>query len=130
LDIAALRLWAFWTRSGVEVESHLAENVARPDAPLSPELSKLLGIGRRARLLSREEHEYTPLRRELGLKAVEPVTDARSDHARTCSDGLGTPVTITMLRSLASPGVNHAHSAASKAGVNIHQASRQWLRRF
>jgi hypothetical protein len=47
----------------------------------APPVDGDLGIGRKARLLSSEEHKYARLRRDLGFQALEPVTNAGSDHA-------------------------------------------------
>jgi hypothetical protein len=62
-------------RLGVEGEDHRDESVVRADAVLSLESLELLVIGRKARLLSSEEHEYAPPWRDLVFQALEAVTD-------------------------------------------------------
>jgi hypothetical protein len=52
-----------------EGEGYLDESVVWADALLGLECRKLLGIGRKARLLSPEEHEYAPLWRHAGRRA-------------------------------------------------------------
>jgi hypothetical protein len=47
----------------------------RSDTILGLECRKLLGIGRKAGILSSEEHEYAPLRREPALQALEAIPD-------------------------------------------------------
>jgi hypothetical protein len=47
-----------------------------PDALLGLECRKLLGIGRKVRLLNPEEHEDAPLRQDLLLKFGDAITDA------------------------------------------------------
>ena len=59
--------------SGVEGEGYLDESVVRADGILYLECRKLLGIGRKARLLNSEEHEYSPLEGELGFQAGEAL---------------------------------------------------------
>jgi hypothetical protein len=51
------------------------ESVVWTDTVLGLECHKLLGIGRKARLLSPEEHEHAPLWRDLVFQALEAVTD-------------------------------------------------------
>jgi hypothetical protein len=120
-------------RLGVEGEDHRDDNVVRADAPLSLELSKLLGIGRKARLLRSEEHEHAPLWGQLGLKLLEAATEiglSQRAHgalpfAAICSSSLPSRCDssnvsisfavfpISVLSDAASPGVTSPAATAS-----------------
>jgi hypothetical protein len=54
----------------------LEDSLRPPDL----ECRKLLGIERKVRFLSSEEHDYAPLRRELAFQVLEPIT-RRKDMA-------------------------------------------------
>src|SRR5580692_5081418 len=69
-DAASLGFMLFWTRSGVEGEDHL-ESVVRADALLCLECRKLLGVGRKAWILSSKEHGHAPPWHDPVLKAFE-----------------------------------------------------------
>jgi hypothetical protein len=70
VDAAWLGFMLFWTRSGVEGEDHL-ESVVRADALLCLECRKLLGVGRKAWILSSKEHGHAPPWHDPVLKAFE-----------------------------------------------------------
>jgi hypothetical protein len=69
VDTASLGFMLYWTRSGVEGEDHL-ESVVRADALLCHEC-RLLGVGRKAWILSSKEHGHALPWHDPVLKAFE-----------------------------------------------------------